>query len=44
MYDPLSHLSKGQLRQRHVLNRLVAVSVMSAAQADAVFAAPLGLR
>jgi Transglycosylase len=43
-YDPLSHLSTGRLRQRHVLNRLVATGVLSVAQADAAFAAPLGLR
>jgi len=43
-YDPMIHLSAGRLRQRHVLNRLVASGVLSAAQADAAFAAPLGLR
>jgi len=43
-YDPMIHLSAGRLRQRHVLNRLVAIGVLSAAQADAAFAAPLGLR
>jgi len=43
-YDPMRHLSAGRLRQRHVLNRLVATGVLSAAQADSVFAAPLGLR
>ena len=43
-YDPISHLSRGRLRQRHVLNRLVATNVLSAAQADAAFAAPLRLR
>ena len=43
-YDPISHPSTGQLRERHVLDRLVAVSVLSPAQADAAFAAPLGLR
>jgi penicillin-binding protein 1A len=43
-YDPLSHLSTGRLRQHHVLNRLVATGVLSVAQADAAFAAPLGLR
>ncbi|MHB8187044.1 MAG: transglycosylase domain-containing protein [Dermatophilaceae bacterium] len=43
-YDPIRHLSTGRLRQRHVLNRLVATHVLSAAQADAAFAAPLGLR
>jgi penicillin-binding protein 1A len=43
-YDPMSHLSAGRLRQRHVLSRLVSTGVLSAAQADAAFAAPLGLR
>lgn len=43
-YDPMLHLSAGRLRQRHVLNRLVATGVLSAIQADAAFAAPLGLR
>jgi len=42
-YDPIDHLSIGRLRQRHVLNRLVATKVLSRAQADAAFAAPLGL-
>jgi membrane peptidoglycan carboxypeptidase len=44
LYDPVRHLSAGRLRQRHVLDRLVATGVLSAAQADAAFAAPLGLR
>jgi membrane peptidoglycan carboxypeptidase len=43
-YDPIAHLSTGRLRQRHVLNRLVATGVLSPAQADVAFAAPLGLR
>jgi membrane peptidoglycan carboxypeptidase len=43
-YDPLHHLSAGRLRQRHVLDRPVATGVLSVAQADAAFAAPLGLR
>ena len=42
-YDPLHHLPAGPLRQRHVLDRLVATGVLSVAQADAAFAAPLGL-
>jgi membrane peptidoglycan carboxypeptidase len=42
-YDPIDHLSTGRLRQRHVLNRLVATKVLSRAQADAAFAVPLGL-
>jgi len=43
-YDPIDHLSAGRLRQRHVLNRLVATNVLSPTQADAAFAGPLGLR
>jgi membrane peptidoglycan carboxypeptidase len=43
-YDPIDHLSTGRLRQRHVLDRLVATKVLSPAQADTAFAAPLGLR
>ena len=39
-YDPIDHLSTGRLRQRHVLNRLVATKVLSVAQADGAFAAP----
>jgi membrane peptidoglycan carboxypeptidase len=42
--DPIDHLSVGRLRQRHVLDRLVATEVLSPAQANAAFAAPLGLR
>src|ERR1035437_1478505 len=44
VYDPIDHLSVGRLRQRHVLDRLVATKVLSPAQANAAFAAPLGLR
>jgi membrane peptidoglycan carboxypeptidase len=43
-YDPIDHFSTGRLRQRHVLDRLVASHVLSAGQADAIFAAPLGLQ
>lgn len=43
-YDPIDHLSTGRLRQRHVLNRLVATNILSPEQANAAFAAPLGLR
>ena len=43
-YDPLRYLSAGQQRQRHVLDRLVSIHVLSAAQADAAYVAPLGLR
>jgi membrane peptidoglycan carboxypeptidase len=42
-YDPIRHLSTGRLRQQHVLHRLVTTGRLSAAQADTVFAAPLGL-
>ncbi|HEY5249722.1 MAG TPA: biosynthetic peptidoglycan transglycosylase [Dermatophilaceae bacterium] len=42
--DPINHFSTGRQRQRHVLNRLVATKVLSRVQADAAFAAPLGLR
>ncbi len=43
-YDPIEHLGAARLRQRHVLNRLVATGVITAAEADAAFAAPLHLR
>jgi membrane peptidoglycan carboxypeptidase len=43
-YDPIDHMSTVRLRQRHVQNRLVATKVLSPAQADTAFAAPLGLR
>jgi penicillin-binding protein 1A len=43
-YDPIQHRDAARLRQRHVLNRLVATGVMTAAEADAAFAAPLHLR
>jgi Transglycosylase len=43
-YDPIDHLSTGRLRQRHVLDQLVATKVLSSAQAETAFAAPLGLR
>ena len=43
-YDPIRHLSTGRLRQQHVLHRLVTTGVLSAAQADTAFAAPLGLQ
>lgn len=42
-YDPIQHRDAARLRQRHVLNRLVATGVMTAAEADAAFAAPLQL-
>src|SRR5450631_185730 len=43
-YDPTVHLPAARLRQRHVLDRLVATGVLPVKQGDAVFAAPLGLR
>ncbi|MCW2601445.1 MAG: putative Transglycosylase [Frankiales bacterium] len=43
-YDPYHHLDLAKSRQRHVLDRLVATSRLTAAQADTAFAAPLGLR
>ncbi len=42
-YDPVVHLDRARRRQRHVLDRLVATHVLTAAQADAAFAGPLGL-
>jgi penicillin-binding protein 1A len=43
-YDPLRHYGAARTRQRHVLDRLVAVGELTAPQAGAAFAAPLGLR
>jgi penicillin-binding protein 1A len=43
-YDPLLHFDAARERQRHVLDRLVAVGDLTAPQADAAFASPLGLR
>ena len=43
-YDPVTHLAAGKQRQRHVLDRLVSTGVLSAAAADAAYAAPLHLR
>jgi membrane peptidoglycan carboxypeptidase len=43
-YDPYHHLDLAKIRQRQVLNRLVATRVLTPAQADAAYAAPLGLR
>ncbi|MCR6494681.1 biosynthetic peptidoglycan transglycosylase [Cellulomonas sp. P24] len=43
-YDPVVHLDAARLRQRHVLNRLVATGVLTRAEATGAFAAPLGLR
>lgn len=43
-YDPYRHLTLAKQRQRHVLDRLVATHRISAAEADAAYAAPLHLR
>jgi membrane peptidoglycan carboxypeptidase len=43
-YDPLEHLALAKLRQRHVLNQLVVNQFLTAAQANAAYAEPLGLR
>ena len=43
-YDPLAHLAVAKLRQRHVLSRLVVNHDLTAAQANAAYAEPLGLR
>lgn len=40
-YDPHGHLSRARARQRHVLSRLVAIRVLSAQQATAVYDRPL---
>ncbi|HXW80551.1 MAG TPA: biosynthetic peptidoglycan transglycosylase, partial [Acidimicrobiales bacterium] len=43
-YDPEEHLALAKLRQRHVLERLVANHFLTEGQADAAYAAPLPLR
>jgi membrane carboxypeptidase/penicillin-binding protein len=43
-YDPLEHLHLAKLRQRHVLDQLVVNHYLTPAQANAAYAAPLGLR
>ncbi len=43
-YDPLEHLELAKERQRHVLDRLVVNDYLTAAQANAAYAQPLGLR
>ena len=43
-YDPLEHLRLAKLRQRHVLGQLVVNHFLTAAQANAAYAEPLGLR
>jgi membrane peptidoglycan carboxypeptidase len=42
-YDPLEHLRLAKLRQRHVLDQLVVNHYLTAAQANAAYAEPLGL-
>jgi membrane peptidoglycan carboxypeptidase len=42
-YDPVLHLSAARLRQRHVLDRLVATHVLTVEQASTAFEAPLHL-
>jgi membrane peptidoglycan carboxypeptidase len=43
-YDPYLHLDLARQRQRHVIDRLVATHVLTAAQGDAAFAEPLRLQ
>jgi penicillin-binding protein 1A len=43
-YDPLRHLPLARLRQRHVLDQLVADGHLSTAGAGAAFREPLPLR
>jgi membrane peptidoglycan carboxypeptidase len=43
-YDPVHHLPLARLRQRHVLDQLVANGYLSSAEADAAFREPLPLR
>jgi membrane peptidoglycan carboxypeptidase len=43
-YDPLEHLRLAKQRQRHVLDQLVVNHFLTAAQANAAYAEPLGLR
>jgi penicillin-binding protein 1A len=43
-YDPLVQLDVARRRQRHVLDRLVAVGALTRAEADQVYGASLGLR
>jgi penicillin-binding protein 1A len=42
-YDPVDHLPLARLRQRHVLDQLVANGYLSTAEADAAFREPLPL-
>ena len=43
-YDPLVRYALAKQRQRHVLDQLVVNHYLTAAQADAAYAEPLGLR
>lgn len=43
-YDPVEHLALAKRRQRHVLDQLVVNHYLTAAQANAAYAEPLGLR
>lgn len=43
-YDPVQHLPLARLRQRHVLDQLVANGYLTSAEADAAFREPLPLR
>ena len=43
-YDPVLHVTLAKLRQRHVLDQLVANHFLTRSQADAAYAAPLPLR
>jgi penicillin-binding protein 1A len=43
-YDPIVHFALAKLRQRHVLDQLVANHYLSRAQADAAYTAALPLR
>jgi membrane peptidoglycan carboxypeptidase len=43
-YDPVVHLALAKLRQRHVLDQLVANHYLTRAQADAAYTAALPLR
>lgn len=43
-YDPLRHYALGKQRQRHVLDRLVAIGDLTAAQAERAYRASLPLR
>lgn len=42
-YDPLAHYALAKQRQQHMLNQLVVNRDLTAAQARAAYAEPLGL-